>query len=37
MSPTDVVTDQHAINQNLFAAQQLCRCLGLEVQVLPGG
>jgi hypothetical protein len=37
LSPTDVVTDQHAINQNLLAAQQLCRSLGLEVQVLPGG
>ena len=37
LSPTDVVTDQHAIDQNLLAAQELCRSLGLEVQVLPGG
>jgi|GEM_PF-6509583 len=37
LSPTDVITDQHAINQNLLAAQQLCRSLGLEVQVIPGG
>jgi hypothetical protein len=37
LSPTDDVTDQHAISQNLLAAQQLCRSLGLEVQVLPAG
>ena len=37
LSPTDVVRDQHAIEQNLYAAQQLCRSMGLEVQVLPGG
>jgi hypothetical protein len=37
ISPTDVVTDQHAVEQNLYAAQQLCRSMGLEVQILPGG
>ena len=37
ISPTDVVTDQHAVEQNLYAAQQLCGSMGLEVQVLPGG
>ena len=37
ISPTDVVTDQHAVEQNFYAAQQVCRSLGLEVQVLPGG
>jgi hypothetical protein len=37
VSPTDDFIDQHAINQNLLAAQQLCRSLGLEVQVLLGG
>jgi hypothetical protein len=37
ISPTDVVTDQHAVEQNLHAAQQLCGSMGLEVQVLPGG
>ena len=37
LSPTDDVIVQHAINQNLLAAQQLCRSLGLEVQVLRGG
>jgi hypothetical protein len=37
LSPTDDVTDQHAINQNLLTAQQLCRSLGLEVDVLRGG
>src|ERR1700720_4164839 len=37
ISPTDVVTDQHAVEENLHAAEQLCRSMGLEVQVLPGG
>jgi hypothetical protein len=37
ISPTDDVTDQHAIDQNFLAAQQVCRSMGLEVQVLPGG
>ena len=37
VSPSDVVTDQHAVEQNFDAAQQLCRSMGLEVQVLLGG
>ena len=37
ISPTDVVIDQHAVEQNLHTAQQLCGSMGLEVQVLPGG
>ena len=37
ISPTDVVTDQHAVAQNFDAAQQVCRSMGLQVQVLPGG
>jgi hypothetical protein len=37
LSPTDIVIDQHAVEQNLHAAQQLCGSMGLEVQVLPGG
>ena len=37
VSPTDDVTDQHAVEENLHAAQQLCGSMGLEVQVLPGG
>jgi hypothetical protein len=37
ISPTDVVTDAHAVEQNFYAAQQVCRSMGLEVQVLPGG
>ena len=37
ISPTDDVTDQHAIDQNFLAAQQVCRSMGLQVQVLPGG
>lgn len=37
ISPTDVVTDQHAVEENLHTADRLCRSIGLEVQVLPGG
>ena|ERR1700732_3680298 len=37
ISPTDDVTDQHEVEQNLHAAQRLCASMGLEVQVLPGG
>ena len=37
VSPTDDVTDWHAVEQNLNAVQQLCRSMGLEVQVLHGG
>jgi hypothetical protein len=37
ISPTDVVTDQRAVAQNFDAAQQACRSMGLQVQVLPGG
>jgi hypothetical protein len=37
ISPTDVVTDQHAVEQNFYAAQEVCRSMGLQVQVLPGG
>ena len=37
ITPSDDVTDQHAVEQNVRAAQQLCRSLGLEVQILPGG
>jgi hypothetical protein len=37
ISPTDDVTDQRAVTQNFYAAQQICRSMGLQVQVLPGG
>ena len=37
ISPTDVVTDQRAVTQNFDAAQQICRSMGLQVQLLPGG
>jgi len=37
ISPTDDVMDQRAVEENLHAAEQLCRSMGLEVQVLPGG
>lgn len=37
LSPTDDVTDQHKVEQNLHAAQQICAYMGLDVQILPGG
>jgi hypothetical protein len=37
ISPTDDVTDQHAVEQNFLAAQEVCRSIGLQVQVIPGG
>lgn len=37
ISPTDDVTDQHAVEQNLHDAQQVCSSMGLQVQVLMGG
>jgi hypothetical protein len=37
ISPTDVVIDPHAVEDNFIAAERLCRCLGLQVQVRPGG
>jgi hypothetical protein len=37
VSPTDDVTDPQAVEQNFYAAQQVCRSIGLEVQVLLGG
>jgi hypothetical protein len=37
ISPTDVLTDQRVVTQNFDAAQQVCRSMGLQVQVLPGG
>jgi hypothetical protein len=37
ISPTDDVTDQLAVEQNFLAAQEVCRSIGLQVQVIPGG
>ena len=37
ISPTDVAADQHAVEQNFYAAQEVCRSMGLEVQVRLGG
>jgi hypothetical protein len=37
VSPTDDVVDQNAVQQNFHAAQQLCRSMGLDVQVRFGG
>jgi hypothetical protein len=37
ISPTDDLTDQHPVEQNVLAAQEVCRSMGLQVQVLPGG
>ena len=37
MSPSDDVIDGKAVQRNLAAAERLCRSMGLDVQVLPGG
>jgi hypothetical protein len=37
VSPSDVVTDGKAVQQNFQLAQQLCRSLGLELLVRLGG
>jgi len=37
ISPSDDVTDWHAVSENLRAAQHLCQSMGLDVKVLPGG
>jgi len=37
ISPTDDVTDKRAVARNFYAAQQICRSLGLQVEVRPGG
>ena len=37
ISPTDDVTDGHAVEQNFYAAQEVCRSMGLQIQVLLGG
>jgi hypothetical protein len=37
ISPTDVVIDGHAVDENLRAAQHLCHSMGLDVKILPGG
>jgi hypothetical protein len=37
ISPSDDVTDGKAVNATFEAALQICRSLGLDVQVRPGG
>jgi len=37
ISPTDDVTDWHAVEENLRAAEHLCHSMGLDVKILPGG
>ena len=37
ISPTDVVIHSHAVEDSFLAAQRLCRSLGLQVEVRPGG
>jgi hypothetical protein len=37
ISPSDDVVDGQAIQTNFLAAQRICRDLGLEVQIIPGG
>jgi hypothetical protein len=37
VSPADDVMDHLAVERNFYAAQQICRSMGLEVQVRFGG
>lgn len=37
VSPTDDVTDQHAVEKDFYSAQQICRSIGLDVEVRLGG
>jgi hypothetical protein len=37
ITPTDVVDDGQAVQRNLRQAEVVCRELGLEVQIRPGG
>jgi len=37
ISPSDVVMDSHSVQKNLEQAQQICRSLGLDVQLRLGG
>jgi hypothetical protein len=37
ITPSDDVTDGRAVQENLQAAQQLCRSMGLEVEIGRGG
>jgi hypothetical protein len=37
VSPTDDVIDHDAVERNFYAAQQICRSMGLEVQIRFGG
>lgn len=37
LTQTDDVSDAHALYRNVSGAQQICRSMGLEVQIRPGG
>jgi hypothetical protein len=37
ITPTDDVTDGQAVQRNLEEAQHICRSLGLDVEIRPGG
>jgi hypothetical protein len=37
ITQTDDVSDAHALYRNFSAAQQICRSMGLEVQIRPAG
>ena len=37
LTQTDVVTDAPTLHTNFTSAERVCRSMGLEVQVLPGG
>ena len=37
LTQTDVVTDALTLHRNFSSAERVCRSMGLEVRVLPGG
>ena len=37
ITPSDVVTDAHALRKNLEEAKRICRSLSLDVEFRPGG
>jgi hypothetical protein len=37
LTQTDEVSDARALSRNFNGAQQICRSMGLEVQIRPGG
>jgi hypothetical protein len=37
LTQTDVLTDAPTLHRSISSAERVCRSMGLEVQVLPGG